>query len=357
MTTTEPKQRTALVDADIHPTIPAGRLAGKLPEPWRTRFTMFGTRIAPPPAMYPRVRNGGMRLDSFPANGIPGSDLTMLREQVLDLYGVGYGVLIPLQAHSYGAEAPDYGAALCHALNECLLEDFLEPEPRLVSCLCVPHESPDLAIAEIERYAGDPRFVQVLFPGGAETFLGHQKYLPIYRAAAEAGLPVAIHLGGIEHHRGDGWPSFYLEHHAWFGNVMAMVAANLICEGVFEDVPELQIVLVEGGIAWSAPLMWSLDAAWPRLRADVPKLRRRPSEYFREHFWFSTQPIEEPPESRHLPMALRHTGMTDRIMFASDYPHWDFDSPATALRDLPKDLREEIMDHNAYRLYHRLERP
>lgn len=356
MTIAHSRQRTAVVDADIHPSIPARMLAARLPEPWRRRYETFGTRVAPPPAIYPRVRNGGMRLDAFPANGIPGSDLRLLRDQVLDPFGIGYGVLIPLQGHSFGAEQPEFAQALCRALNESLREEFLDPEPRLVSSICIAHETPELAVEEIERYAGDPRFVQVLFPGGAETYLGHQKYLPIYRAAAAAGLPVAIHLGGIEHHRADGWPSFYLEHHCWFGNAMALAAASLITEGVFEDVPGLQVVLVEGGIAWSGPLMWSMDQAHALLGDDVPKLRRKPSEYFREHFWFSTQPIEEPGNDEHLAWALRQTGMADRIMFATDYPHWDFDSPDTALRALPKDLRQQIMLENAYRLY-RLERP
>ncbi|WP_027940822.1 amidohydrolase family protein [Amycolatopsis taiwanensis] len=356
MTIAHARQRTAVVDADIHPSIPAGALAARLPEPWRRRFETFGTRIAPPPAIYPRVRNGGMRLDSFPANGIPGSDLQLVRDQVLDAFGIGYGVLIPLQSHSYGAEQPEFAQALCRALNEALREEFLDPEPRLVSSICIPHEAPELAVEEIERYAEDPRFVQVLFPGGAETYLGHQKYLPIYRAAARAGLPVAVHLGGIEQHRADGWPSFYLEHHCWFGNSMAMTAANLVIEGVFEEVPDLQVVLVEGGITWSGPLMWSMDQAHSLLGDDVPKLRRKPSEYFREHFWFSTQPIEEPGDPRQLAWALRQTGMVDRIMFATDYPHWDFDSPDTALRALPKDLRQQIMSENAYHLYG-LERP
>ncbi|HET6503763.1 MAG TPA: amidohydrolase family protein [Amycolatopsis sp.] len=356
MTTAQIRQRTAVLDADIHPAIPAARLASLLAEPWRTRYQTIGTRVAPPPAFYPRVRNGGMRLDAYPANGIPGSDLKLLRDQVLDAYGIGYGVLIPLQSHTFGAEQPEYAQALCHALNEAIRQDFLDPEPRLVSSLCVPHESPELAVAEIERYAGDPRFVQVLFPGGAQASLGHQKYLPIYRAAAAAGLPVAVHTGGAEHHRADGWPSFYLEHHCWFGNVMALAATSLVCEGVFEQVPDLQVVLVEGGISWAAPLMWSMDAGWSRLRQDVPMLRRAPSEYFREHIWFSTQPIEEPADPKHLAMALAQTGMADRVLFATDYPHWDFDSPDTALRALPKDLRERIMSENAYRLYH-LERP
>jgi predicted TIM-barrel fold metal-dependent hydrolase len=39
-------------------------------------------------------------------------------------------------------------------------------------------------------------------------------------------------------------------------------------------------------------------------------------------------------------------------MFASDYPHWDFDSPAMVLpRAVPKELRAKIMAGNACRLY------
>ena len=98
--------------------------------------------------------------------------------------------------------------------------------------------------------------------------------------------------------------------------------------------------------------MWSMDAAWSAMRDDVPHLDRKPSELFREHFWFTTQPIEEPDDPEQLVQALEFTGMTDRIMFASDYPHWDFDSPAMTLpRSVPKELKAKIMAANACRLY------
>ncbi len=46
--------------------------------------------------------------------------------------------------------------------------------------------------------------------------------------------------------------------------------------------------------------------------------------------------------------------MTDRVMFSSDYPHWDFDSPAKALpAAMPAALRGKIMGENAARLYAR----
>jgi uncharacterized protein len=49
--------------------------------------------------------------------------------------------------------------------------------------------------------------------------------------------------------------------------------------------------------------------------------------------------------------------MPDRILFASDYPHWDFDSPRTAPRLFPAALRERIMGLNGCRLYGLAERP
>jgi uncharacterized protein len=46
--------------------------------------------------------------------------------------------------------------------------------------------------------------------------------------------------------------------------------------------------------------------------------------------------------------------MTDRVMFSSDYPHWDFDSPAKAPpAAMPAALRSKVMGENAARLYAR----
>ena len=86
-------------------------------------------------------------------------------------------------------------------------------------------------------------------------------------------------------------------------------------------------------------------------RDDVPGLHRPPSEIVRERCWFTTQPIDEPENLAHLATTLRHAGLTDRILFASDYPHWDFDDPVTALRVLPADVRRPIMARNAAALY------
>lgn len=340
-----------IVDADIHPHALSRDIEGRLARQHRRRWEMFGNRVPNPPMMYPRVRNSGFRLDSWPEGGFPGSDLGMLREQLLDEFDIDHGVLIPLQGHSWGTEEPGYAAALCRALNDWLAEKWLGVEPRLRSSIAVPIESPDLAAAEIRLRAGDPRFVQVLLSTGGESGYGRRRYWPIYAAAAEAGIPVAAHTGGQEQHRGAGWPSFYLEEHVWNGNMMAAFLTSMLCEGVFEEFPSLRVLCVEGGVAWAGPLMWALDDAWRMLREDVPRLRKPPSEYIREHVWFTTQPIEEPERIEDLDAALRQIGMSEKILFASDYPHWDFDSPKQAARLLPAAPRENIMGANAARLY------
>jgi uncharacterized protein len=338
-----------LVDTDIHPAPLPRDIAPRLDPRSRERYERYGVRVANPPQLYPRVRNTGYRVDSWPEGGFPGSDLGFIQRQLLDEHRVDYGILIPLHGHSFGAEAPEFAAALCRAVNDWVRDEMLDPEPRLRSTINIALETPELAVAEIERFADDRRFVQVLLPTGPEYPLGNRKYWPVYEAAAQAGLPLVAHTGGFEQHRGAGWPSYYLEAHVFYANQMIAMATSLVAEGVFERFPDLQVVLVEAGISWAGPLMWSMDTVWSAHRGE---LDRRPSDVFREHFWFTTQPIEEPDDPQQLVQALEFTGMTDRIMFASDYPHWDFDSPAMTLpRVVPKELRAKILAGNACRLY------
>jgi predicted TIM-barrel fold metal-dependent hydrolase len=61
--------------------------------------------------------------------------------------------------------------------------------------------------------------------------------------------------------------------------------------------------------------------------------------------------MEEPEDPRHLLDTLEWTGW-DRILFASDYPHWDFDDPVTAIPSfLGAERRRMIYSDNARALY------
>jgi len=341
-----------LVDVDIHPVMLQPEMVRRLPERWGRHLERYGRRAPFVTDLYPRPRNKGMRADSWPEGGVPGSSYELLREQLLDEHDVDFGILLCLNGHDAGYEHPEYDAAINRVVNEWIVEEWLDRDERLRSCISVPYDHPELAIAEIERWAGDERFVQVLLPAAGQEPFGSRKYWPVYRAAADAGLPVAFHTGGYTGHRGAGWPSFYLEEHAGYGVVMQMLLTSLVCEGTFAAIPNLKVVMTEGGALWAAALRWRLDDAWSQLRDEVPELDRLPSEYIHDHVWFDTQPMEEPDDPKHFLQIVEQADLEDRLMFATDYPHWDFDTPAQSIpRGLSKDQRAKLLAGTAIELY------
>src|SRR5205085_4892260 len=250
--------------------------------------------------------------------------------------------------------SPYRAAALARAYNDWTRERWLDEEPRLRAGLLCPAQDPQAAAAEIERAAADGRFAHVLLIGGSERPYGEPRYLPIFEAAAAAGLPVAIHTGGegmgiAAPSGGAGPPTFYIEWHS-LGSACSSMAhlVSLVCHGTFERVPGLKLVLLEGGIAWLMGILWRLDTNWRALRAEIPWLDRLPSEVVREHVRFTTQPLEHTGGEDELLFALLEAaGAPDILCFASDYPHWDFDDPRFMLRRLPEAWREAVMHDNA----------
>ena len=99
-----------------------------------------------------------------------------------------------------------------------------------------------------------------------------------------------------------------------------------------------------------------MDSSYRKLGFEVTHLTKTPSEYLRDHFWFSTQPIEEPEREEWFDdlwnLVVEH-GMADKIMWSSDYPHWDFDLPST-ISDLPflsEKAKHNILGGTAARLF------
>src|ERR1700735_3142841 len=83
--------------------------------------------------------------------------------------------------------------------------------------------------------------------------------------------------------------------------------------------------------------------------------KRAPPEHFRDPFYFATQPMEEPDPMEEFPVLLgqfEDTFGPDQLMYSSDYPHWDFDSPYESVPpSLPIEQRRRILGENASRFY------
>jgi uncharacterized protein len=158
-------------------------------------------------------------------------------------------------------------------------------------------------------------------------------------------------MGGGHPSAGAGWPTYYLEEHNTFGTIMQGVLTSMIFEGVFERFSNLKVVSVEGGFTWAPALSWRMDKHWSRLRAEVPHMPKPPSEYLRRSVWFTTQPMEETRKQAQLRDVIDWLGW-DRLMFSSDYPHWDFDDPRYAFKiQLSDEERRKVFSGNAKELY------
>jgi predicted TIM-barrel fold metal-dependent hydrolase len=349
--------KPAIVDCDVHPNASYEDLRPFLSNRWWDHLQTIGERRRHGFAKtypYPKITPRAARRDSWPPDGgLPGSNLDFLREQHLDHYGIEYGMLTPLQSTGQGDQNPDFGAALATANNEWQLEAMARKEPRLKASIVVPNEDGEAARKEVHRRAGTPEFAQVFLLSRTAEALGRRRYWPIYEAAVEHGLPVGIHVFGYGGWSltNTGWPSFYIEEMTEHATSMQALVTSFIMEGVFERLPELKVVLIESGFGWLPALGWRLDKHWKKLKSEVPSLKMAPSEYIKKHFWVSTQPMEETDDPEHLLDVMKWIGY-DRILFASDYPHWDFDDPFLALPpSLDETQRQQIFSGNAKAVY------
>ena len=366
------KTAPAFVDCDVHNYFPSkDALFRYLPAKWQEHHEVAKGTHDNLASVVHSARHGGRTIGAIyhsrpqrgtfrwdaqpPGGGLPGSDFDFLVQDYLDLWPVTHAILAPLEGNSWPQHG-EYGAALCAALNDWNAAEWMARDRRLYGAIVVPSEDAILAAAEVRRSARNARYVQVFLPSRTRDPLGHTRYWPLYEAAQEVGLPIALHVGGYGNAiSAAGWGSYHFEYHASFYHSFQSQVVSLIASGVFERYPDLQFVMEEGGFLWAAPLAWRLDRAWKHLGIGQTRVLEAPSETLRKHFSYTTQPMDEAETPQHLLKAMQHLdelGLADRVMFATDYPHWDFDAPDEAILPvLPQGLRDRIFRQNALALY------
>ncbi len=343
-----------IIDTDIHHVPDSRRVPDFLPEPWRSRY-LSGSR-GPGHLGYWNP-NGVMRADTvLPDGSRIEASAEALARHFIEPYGIEYGVLTGGNQHIGLSPDPDFAAAVLSAENDVLVHDWLPVDPRLRASLMVSPADPELAAREIHRLGDHPGFVQVMMPSAGRIPYGQRYFHPIYRAAVEHNLPVAVHPGsegvGISGPpTAAGYPTNYFEWHTGLVGSYIAQLTSLVLEGVFQKFPTLKFVLVEGGVSWLPALLWRMDKNWRALRQTTPWLDRPPSEIVREHVLLTTQPLEEPGRPEHLHQILEMFDAGHMLMFSSDFPHWDGDTPDFAARRLPPPLRPRIMSETARELY------
>jgi predicted TIM-barrel fold metal-dependent hydrolase len=341
------------IDCDIHPRLPTPRtLSAHMSAFWRDTVDVRGIDVwdsmAYPPNAPFSVRPDWrqQRADANPA---------LLATATLDRYGFRHAILnclFPVQTF----RDENLAAAFARATNDWLAKEWLDKDARLRASVVLPIQSTPRSVEEIERRAGDRRFVQVLVLAMGETPLGKSRYWPIYAAAEAAGFALAIHAGSSYHQAitGSGWPSYFIEDYAAQAAGFHTQLGSLICEGVFVKYPKLKVVLSESGISWLPPYLWRLAKSWRGVRQEVPWLDRSPEEFAREHVRLTLQPFDAPPDAAHIGRVIDQLQSDQMLLFSTDFPHWQFDGAELLPAGLPAPLVRKILIDNALATYPRL---
>jgi len=351
------KPYAGAIDCDVHPHVPGiASLTRYMSDYWRDTVAVrgiesFETMAYParsPLTLRPGVGTGATRADAA-ADGLARS---LLDPEELDL-----AILNCLYAVQTIRD-DNLALAFARAVNDWVRAEWLDRDPRLRASIVVPQGAPELAVEEIERLAPDQRFVQVMLIAGGEHPLGKRMFWPVHAAAERHGLVIAIHAGSSYHHAvtGSGWPSYYLEDYAAQSAIFHAQLGSLIAEGVFVKFPKLKAVLVESGVTWLPAYLWRLAKFWRGVRNEVPWIDRSPVEIVRDHIRLTAQPFDGPGSAADVQRFMDLLGSEDLLLFASDFPHWQYEGNAILPDGLSPALRRKIMIDNPRATYPRLAR-
>ena len=356
--------RIPVIDTDVHQTLgPAdAALRERLSPRWRDYLSLIGIRHMATERGIPPQREFTHRLDAIDPSGRPAVLPEFTRKQLLDEYDMSGAIL----SNAYGITLTHGGNnfpeqltfELVRAFNDAHRDTWLTADPRYHMTMHLPIEYPQESVREIERCKSGEygsRFAAVVLEARTEYAIGSPKYWPVFEAMEHYDLPLVFHTAPGRRMTPSGGINYYFEWHCGFPMRNFPVVSSMIFEGLFERFPKLRVALIEQSWAWATPFSWRLDASWKMLKDEVPHLKNAPSEYFRRHFWFATQPLEEPDPLEEFPELLAHFESAfgpDHLMYSSDYPHWDFDSPYESVPEsLPVEQRRRILGENASKFY------
>jgi uncharacterized protein len=350
-----------IVDTDVHVHESPGELAPYCDLPWRVALEHMASlpeTYLDIPGFSPGVSDGSYQA-RFPTTHEGARMVTTPEQMERELHALHVDLAILFPDHLLKLPVltqTDYAAALARAYNAWLVDKWTNPDRGLLGCIIACPQDPQDAAREIEKYADHPHIVGVYLPcAGLDPLWGHRKYDPIWQAAEACNFPVLLHSVTVTH------PVFPFNNHGFdtelgrhacshtFSIMSNLV--HMITTGVVVRYPNLRIAVTEAGVSWMPFLINRLDKEYLERRREVPFLKERPSHYLRQ-VYVATQPIEEPENLRDLVTLVELYKGENTTIFASDWPHHDFDHPMK-LGQAPfsDEVRRKIFGENALQLF------
>jgi len=173
-------------------------------------------------------------------------------------------------------------------------------------------------------------------------------FYPYYEAAEELGIPLMCHPNS-NGELIDRFDNFYKTHVLGRPTNCSAALVALVLGGIFEKFPKLKVVFFECSAEWILYWMHRMEDDWEWAK-DFPQISgtmsMSPTEYIRRNCWVTMEADEAD-----LARPLAELG-EDRILMATDYPHFDSEYPHTVStirerKDLTAAQKEKILGGNA----------
>jgi predicted TIM-barrel fold metal-dependent hydrolase len=361
----EDPNKYLMISADCHCNEPAGLWAKHLPEEYRKRLP----RIEVDENGVKWVIAEGMQrsrlLDSHlegedKLRNVAGADpIERMKDHRRD--GIDAEIIFPNKGLSmWATQDAKFGAAQCRVWNDWAWETFGKYNDFMSPIAAIMTADVEMAIEEIKRVA-KLGFRGVNLPC-KPIFGAHDArhpnynmslYDPMWQVIQDCDVTITFHISTGRDPRAarkDGGAVINYAAHALSPTIEPM--ACLCSSGVLERFPKLRFALIECGIGW---VPWALEAMDEAYRKHhmwaLPKLKKLPSEYFREHgaASFQDDPIG-------LEMAEKHN-LVDNFLWANDYPHhegsWPHSAPSIErqMQNLSDESRAKILGLNAAKMF------
>jgi predicted TIM-barrel fold metal-dependent hydrolase len=238
------------------------------------------------------------------------------RYKDMDFDGIDAEIIFPNKGlTNWQSPDPELNVAMCRAWTDWAHETF-GGHSRSFPAACVAPADVASAVKDIES-AADRGFKFVMMPP-LVTGTGYHmpEFDPIWDALSETGLPVTFHAGtGKDPRTASGHGGAIINYVVHAMNTVLEPTVQLCASGVFDRYPKLKFATIEAGAGWIPYALWAMDHGQIAFDFWVsPRLKYKPSEYFRMHGHasFETDPIGIE--------LMDHIGI-ESLLWGNDYPH------------------------------------